>query len=256
MGSYLASDRSLAGNLPVIGGKMTKFVPELAGNDPFVVLAGADLEQAVTAAVIGGFGNAGQLCISAKRFIVERKLAGAFRARLIEAVNRLKVGDPRLPDTDIGPLGRKESIDIVVSHVRRAVQEGGVILTGGKVEEPFFYPTLIEFNKDLILGQAAKPLLWEEESFAPVRSIVVFDTPEEAAKLTCDTSYGLGTAVFGPGAAAAEFAGKIDVGRVIVNESPLYGDANFPVGGVKDSGLNGATHKIEEMTYVKRIHVG
>lgn len=256
MGAYLSGTKTVSGNLPAVRGKMTKFVPELAGNDPFIVLAGANLEQAVSAAVMGGFGNAGQMCISAKRFIVDRNLADAFRAGLTEAVKGLKVGDPRLPDTDIGPLGRKESVEIAVSHVDRAVLEGGRILAGGKVEAPFFYPTLIEFDKGRIFGNGPKPLLWEEESFAPVRSMVVFDTPDEAAALAGDTGYGLGAAVFGPAAAALELAQKLSAGRVLVNESPLYGDIHFPIGGVKDSGLYGATHKIEEMTYVKRIHVG
>lgn len=256
MGDYLTSTKTRTGNLPVIRGKMTKFVPELAGNDPFIVLADTKLDQAVKAAVMGGFGNAGQLCISAKRFIVDRKIADAFRTGLIEAINQLKVGDPFHPDTDIGPLGRKETLEIAVSHVNLAVGQGGKILTGGKVETPFFYPTLIEFDKERILEQGHKPSLWEEESFAPVRSMVVFDTQEEAVRLATDSHFGLGAAVFGPETVALDIAGKISAGRVLINESPLYGDVHFPIGGVKDSGLYGATHKIEEMTYAKRLHLG
>lgn len=255
MGSYLSNTKKNEGGLPVIRGKMTKFVPELAGNDPYIVLAGAELEPAIKAAVMGGYGNAGQLCISAKRFIVDRSVADAFRAGLTEAINQLKVGDPFHPDTDIGPLGRKETLDIAISHLNRAVEQGGKILAGGKVEAPFFYPTLLEFDKSMILGKNRKPLLWEEESFAPLRSMVVFDTPQEAVRLAMDSHYGLSAAVFGPDNVALDFARRLSAGRVLINESPLYGDIHLPVGGIKDSGLYGATHKIEEMTYVKRIHV-
>lgn len=256
MGSYLSNTKTKEGDLPVIRGKMTKFVPELAGNDPFIVLAGAELKPAIKAAVMGGYGNAGQLCISAKRFIVDRTVADTFRAGLIEAIDQLKVGDPFHPDTDIGPLGRKEALEIAVSHVSRAVEQGGKILAGGKVEAPFFYPTLVEFDKDTVMEQSAKPLLWEEESFAPLRSMVVFDTLQEAIRLANDSHYGLGAAVFGPEDVALDLARRLSAGRVLINESPLYGDIHLPVGGVKDSGLYGSTHKIEEMTYVKRIHLG
>ncbi|WP_027718538.1 aldehyde dehydrogenase family protein [Desulfovirgula thermocuniculi] len=255
MGRYLAGTRHVESGLPVIAGKMTKFVPELAGNDPFIVLEGADLEKAVEAAVLGGYGNAGQLCISAKRFIVAREVAGDFRSRLVEAIGRLKVGDPADPETDIGPLARREALELALKGLRAAEEEGGKVLVGGRVEGPFFYPTLVEFPKEVLLHGNSRPLLWREESFAPVRSLVVFDTPEEAVRLANDTSYGLGAAVFGPTEAALEIARQLRAGRIIINESPLYGDVHLPVGGVGDSGLYGATHKIEEVTYVKRIHL-
>ncbi|MBC7106349.1 MAG: aldehyde dehydrogenase family protein, partial [Firmicutes bacterium] len=121
--------------LPVVAGSMTKYVPELAGNDPFVVLEGADLDLAVTAAVQGGFANAGQLCIAAKRLLVHRPVARAFREALVAALGRLKVGDPRDPETDIGPLGRRTTLEIALRHVARAREQGGTVLCGGRVEE-------------------------------------------------------------------------------------------------------------------------
>ncbi|MBC7105288.1 MAG: aldehyde dehydrogenase family protein, partial [Firmicutes bacterium] len=129
---------------------------------------------------------------------------------------------------------------------------------GGRVEEPFFYPTLVEFPKERLLGvrDEDKPDLWVEESFAPVRSLVVFDTVEEAVRLANDAHSALGAALFGPEELALDMAREIEAGRVIVNESPLYGDIYLPVGGVRDSGLYGATDKITEVTYVKRIHIG
>lgn len=258
MGRFLEGTRKIRNGLLCIDGMMTKYVPELAGNDAFLVLPGADLEKAVEAAVQGGFANAGQLCISAKRLIVDRAMAEEFKERLRSAVSRLKVGDPFDPQTDIGPIGRRETLQVASYHVEEALEKGGRLVFGGQSREPFFYPTLIELDKGLILGRERdeKPFLWVEESFAPVRSMVAYDDLEEAIALARDGHYGLGAAIFGPPSLALEVAARIDAGRIIINESPLYGDLSLPIGGVKDSGLYGATDKILEMTYMKRIHIG
>ncbi|MDA8334154.1 MAG: aldehyde dehydrogenase family protein [Peptococcaceae bacterium] len=254
MGRYLEGGAAGEGILRRVPGKLTKYVPELAGNDPFIVLAGADLDRAVQAAAWGGFANAGQLCISAKRLLVQAGIAEQFKERLREAAAGLKVGDPHRPDTDIGPLGRPESLARAVVHVKKALAQGGRLVFGGQAADPFFYPTLIEFDRERIKG-SPKPDLWREESFAPLRTLVIFDTVEEAVQLAEDSPYGLGAAVFGPEKEALALAGRLTAGRVMINEGPLYGDNHLPVGGVKDSGLYGATHKIQEVTYQKRIHI-
>jgi len=259
MGHYLeGTKRQVGGCLLQIEGHMKKYVPELAGNDPFIVLESANIEQAVLAATMGGFANAGQMCIAAKRFLVARPVADVFRRRLVEAVRALKVGNPTDLDTDIGPIGDRRTLDVAAYHVSEALQHGGRLILGGEAEPPFFLPTLIEFDKEVVLGKPAleQPFLWVEESFAPVRSLVVFDTIEEALALANDTVYGLGGSVFGAPEQAKEIAIGLDAARVMINEGPLYGDDTLPLGGIKDSGLNGAMDKIEEMTYVKRIHVG
>jgi len=256
---YLESTKRQVGEcLLLIEGQMKKYVPELAGNDPFIVLDSANVEQAVSAAVLGGFANAGQMCIAAKRFLVARPVADAFRSRLVAAIRSLKVGNPADPNTDIGPIGDQRTLDVAAYHVSEALQHGGRLLLGGEARPPFFSPTLIEFDKEAVLGRPAleQPFLWIEESFAPVRSLVVFDTMEEALALANDTTYGLGGSVFGSPDQARQIAVGLDAARVMINESPLYGDDTLPLGGIKDSGLDGAMDKIEEMTYVKRIHVG
>jgi acyl-CoA reductase-like NAD-dependent aldehyde dehydrogenase len=236
---------------------MKKYVPELAGNDPFIVLESADLAQAATAGLLGGYAHSGQLCIAAKRFLVQRRVASEFRERLVEGIGRLKVGDPRLEETDIGPIGKHESLDIATYQVQEALERGGRILIGGRADGAFFHPTLVEFEKEQILAarEEEKPFLWTEESFAPVRSFVAFDTAEEAVTLGNDTPYGLGASLFGDPEEAASIARRLAVGRVVINEGPLYSDYSLPIGGIRDSGLNGSTDKIEEMVYVKRIHV-
>lgn len=259
MGHYLEGTKRAAGErLYSVQGKMKKYVPELAGNDPLIILPGADLDRAVEAALVGAFANAGQLCICAKRFLVHRSLAEEFRERLCEGASRLKVGDPNLPDTDVGPLGRQATLDIALYQMKEALANGGKMLCGGRCEEPFFYPTIIEFDKELLLnhGPEQKPSLWSEESFAPLRSLVVFDSYEEAVRLANDSSYGLGASIFGDPEKAGALAGQLEGGRIIINESPLYADPYLPIGGIKDSGLYGCTHKIEELVYVKRVHAG
>lgn len=240
-----------------VGGRMKKYVPELAGNDPFIVLESADLTQAAQAATLGGFAHAGQLCIAAKRFLVHRSCASEFRDRLLDGISRLKVGDPRDPETDIGPIGKHESMDIATYQVQEALERGGRLLIGGQADGPFFYPTLIEFDKTQLLQarEDEKPFLWIEESFAPVRSLVVFDTLDELLALANDSAYGLGASIFGDPDQAQAIAAQLAAGRVMINESPLYGDVSLPIGGIRDSGLNGATDKIEEMTYIKRVHL-
>ena len=258
MGSYLERTKvTLGGSMLHVGGRIKKYVPELAGNDPFIVLESADLAKAAAAGLLGGFAHSGQICVAARRFLVQRSIASSFRERLVEGVRRLKVGDPRDEETDIGPVGKRESLDIATYHVREALQRGGRLLIGGRAEPPFFIPTLIEFEKTQLLGRREdeKPFLWAEESFAPVRSFVVFDSIEEAVALANDGPYGLGASVFGELGAAAAIGGDLAAGRVMINEEPLYSDVSLPIGGIRDSGLNGSTDKLEEMAYIKRIHL-
>jgi acyl-CoA reductase-like NAD-dependent aldehyde dehydrogenase len=258
MGSYLERTKKTLGECMLhVGGRMKKYVPELAGNDPFIVLESADTTQAAAAGLLGGFAHSGQLCIAAKRFLVQRTVAAGFRERMVEGIGKLKMGDPRLEDTDIGPIGKHESLDIATYQVQEALERGGRLLIGGKADGPFFHPTLIEFEKAQILGarEEEKPFLWTEEAFAPVRSFIVFDTAEEAVALANDSPYGLGASVFGEPEHAAAIGRQLAAGRVMINEGPLYSDFSLPIGGIRDSGLNGSTDKIEEMAYTKRIHL-
>ncbi len=258
MGAYLGRTKNTLGECMLhVGGRMKKYVPELAGNDPFIVLESANLTDATAAGLLGGFAHGGQLCIAAKRYLVQRSVASDFRERLIEGIRRLKVGDPRDEDTDIGPIGKHESMDIATYQVREALEKGGRLLVGGRAEAPFFTPTLIEFEKAQILGRSEedKPFLWTEECFAPVRSFVVFDTLDEAVALANDGPYGLGASVFGEPAEATRIGRDVAAGRVMINEGPLYSDLSLPIEGIRDSGLNGSTDKLEEMAYIKRIHL-
>lgn len=257
-GQYLArSARNVKGCLQ-IDGRMLHYVPELAGNDPLIVLAGADMDRAVVAAVVGAFANAGQLCFSAKRILVEEGAAGEFKPRFVQRVRALKVGDPADPETDVVRIADPTTVRRSIYQYEEALRKGGTLLTGGVSEDGTILPTVIEFRPELILGRTVeeKPFLWVEEAFAPLRSLVVFDGDDQCLALANDSAYGLAGSIFGPVDRAVALARRLEAARVAVNESPLFADPHLPLGGIKDSGLRGSLHKVAELTYVKRIHVG
>jgi len=255
MGEYLKRQRRKFGGFPLITGKLKKYVPQLGGNDALIVLPSADVDKAVEAAIVGGFANAGQICISPRRFLVHGAVYEEFKEKLVEEVERLKVGDPRDPETDIGPIGSGRVLEIV-KHQLRDAERRGAIICGGVISPPFVYPTLVEFSKETVMESEEKPLLWAEESFAPIRTLVRYESTKEAVELANDTAYGLRASIYGDPQEALRIARELDVGMVVINENPLYGDVFMPWGGIKDSGLYGAIYLVEEFTYRKAIHVG
>jgi acyl-CoA reductase-like NAD-dependent aldehyde dehydrogenase len=255
LGAHLASTRTREVGTTRIQGRIKKYVPELAGNDPFIVLPGANLDAAADAAVLGAFCNSGQTCAAAKRLLVHRAVSAEFMPRFHQRLEKLKVGDVRDPDTDIGPIGKSAGVQLAVEQLRDAVERGGTILFGGHHEGPIFHPTVVSFTKEIVLADD-KPLLWNEECFAPVRSLVVFDTVEDALVLAADSPHALGASLWGDEESCLGLAAELDTGRVVINEHPFHDAFHLPFGGVRDSGMYGATHKIEEVTYAKLVHVG
>jgi acyl-CoA reductase-like NAD-dependent aldehyde dehydrogenase len=211
-----------------------------------IVLPGADLDAAAAAAALGGFANAGQLCMSAKRMIVTAAVWEDFAPRLAAAVEALVVGDPEDPRTDIGPLAEGPARAGARAALAEALAAGGEVLVGAGEVGEHFTPTVVRLPRSA-LGVA----LWREESFAPLRGLVVAADAAEALALANDSPYALGAAVFGPG---EEVVAGLRAARVLVDEGPLYQDAHLVVGGVGDSGLAGARPKIEQMVWARRVH--
>jgi acyl-CoA reductase-like NAD-dependent aldehyde dehydrogenase len=258
LGTYLArSARSVKGCLQV-DGRLLSYVPELAGNDPLIVLEGADLDKAVDAAVLGAFANAGQLCFSAKRILIEAAAAEEFRRGFVARVHALKVGDPADPETDIVRIRDPQTARRSLYQYEEALRKGGTLLTGGLGEDQLMLPTLIEFPVETVLGRPPEeqPFLWVEEAFAPIRSLVAFQGDEQCLALANGSAYGLAASIFGPEQRALALARHLEAARVAINESPLFADPHLPMGGIKDSGLRGSPHKVHELTYIKRVHVG
>src|SRR6476660_5111745 len=170
------------------GRNLKRVVLELGGYNPLVVLADADLDYAVNASAFGAFLHQGQICMSARRIIVERPIADEFTSRLAEKTKTLKTGDPKEPSTIIGPLINESALQLVKERVQDAVAKGAKVLAGGEADGPCFQATLItDVSED---SEFAK-----HETFGPVVAIDVVDSAEQAIERANSTSYGLSAGI-------------------------------------------------------------
>src|ERR671924_337372 len=170
------------------GRNLKRVVLELGGSNPLIVLADADLDSAVDAAAFGAFLHQGQICMSARRIIVEEPIADDFVERLIEKTKRLKSGDPKEHDTIIGPLITEDAVAKVKSRVDEAVAKGATLLAGGEADGRVYQATLIA---DVPADSEFAHL----ETFGPVASIEVVGNADEAVQRANDTTYGLSAGI-------------------------------------------------------------
>jgi acyl-CoA reductase-like NAD-dependent aldehyde dehydrogenase len=224
-----------------------RVVLELGGNAGVIVDADADLEWAATRTAAGGFGYAGQTCISAQRVFVLDEAFDAFLALLQGVAERLVVGDPLDPATDIGPMVDDAAVTRIQGWIDEAVTLGGRVITGGHERDRFVRPTILT-------DVPREAMICREEAFAPV--VIVDRVPSFEAALAAvnDSAYGLQTGVFTRRLDHAWRAfERLDVGGVIVNDVSTYRIDHMPYGGVKDSGLGreGLRWAIEDMTELR-----
>ncbi|HXS34048.1 MAG TPA: aldehyde dehydrogenase family protein [Solirubrobacterales bacterium] len=219
---------------------------ELGSNAPLVVHADGDWETAADKAQIHAFSHAGQSCISIQRMLIHEQIADAFTARLIANVEKLTVGDPLDPDTDVGPLITGEDRDRVKQWIDDAVGAGAELLCGGELadEGRCLAPTL--------LGAPPRDAkVWCEEIFGPVATIDRFTDFGAALQSANDSKFGLQAGVFtsdiGRGLEAAR---TLEFGGVLINEVPTFRADQMPYGGVKDSGntREGPAFAVQELT--------
>jgi succinate-semialdehyde dehydrogenase/glutarate-semialdehyde dehydrogenase/succinate-semialdehyde dehydrogenase len=210
-----------------------KVVLELGGSDPFVVLEDADIAKAVQLGVTSRYSNNAQSCIAAKRFLIAEPVADAFIKAFVQQASGLKVGDPLLPDTRLGPQAREDLRATTERQVADAIAAGGRVLTGGKsLQGPgYFYPptVLVDVPHDAAVAG--------EEFFGPVALFFTFKNEEEAIRLANDTEFGLGAAVWSKNPARANaVAARIEAGAIFINDF-VRSDPRAPFGGVKGSGV-------------------
>jgi acyl-CoA reductase-like NAD-dependent aldehyde dehydrogenase len=221
--------------------RMKGSVLELGGKDPAIICPDADLANAVSGTVWGGFANAGQTCSGIERVYVHRDVADAYLEGLVRETERLSVGDPREWTTEIGPMVSEEQAKIVNELVDDAIENGATKLTGG--------PTKVEgmtgsFIAPVVLtGVTHEMRIMKEEIFGPVLPVVTVDSEDEAIELANDSQFGLGASVWTKDRAKGErIAHEIESGMVWINDHSFsHGACVCAWGGVKESGL-GRSH--------------
>ncbi len=215
------------------GAALKKCVLELGGSDAFIVLADADLDVAVKAAVAGRFQNSGQVCAAAKRFIVEDSIAEVFTERFVAAARELLMGDPTQAQTYIGPMARFDLRDELDDQVQRTLAEGATLLLGGGKAEGagnFYQPTVLA-------DVTPEMTSFREELFGPVASIIRAKDVRHALELANDSDFGLTATVFTADLALArQMTAELDVGGVFINGYSAS-DPRVGFGGVKKSGF-------------------
>jgi succinate-semialdehyde dehydrogenase / glutarate-semialdehyde dehydrogenase len=228
--SLTGSGRAGAAVAEQAGRHLKKVVLELGGSDPFILLGAGDLDEVVEAAVGGRLENGGQACNAAKRFIVKDELYQPFLEKFTEALKKIEPGDPKSPDTTLGPLSSDTATERLADQVKRAVEQGAKLVTGGNRNGNFFETTILT---DITPDNDA----YSEEFFGPVASVYRVGSEEEAVKLANDTPYGLGSYVFTDDQEQAmRVADQIEAGMVFVNAVGAEG-VELPFGGVKGSGF-------------------
>ncbi|MCQ8240085.1 NAD-dependent succinate-semialdehyde dehydrogenase [Rhizosaccharibacter radicis] len=214
------------------GRALKKSVLELGGSDPFIVLADADLDRAVDAAIQSRFGNTGQVCIAAKRIILEAPVAERFTDRFVDAARSLRLGDPTNEETFLGPLARLDLRDSLHAQVQASVQRGATLLLGGEMPDGpgAFYPATV--LGDVRPGMAA----FDQETFGPVAALCVAADEDEAIALANESEFGLSGALWTRDAARAHrLAARMETGGVFINGFSAS-DPRVPIGGIRRSG--------------------
>ena len=236
------------------GRALKKTVLELGGSDPYIVLADADLEAAVTTAVRARNQNNGQSCIAAKRFIIVESIADDFERRFAKGVEDLVVGDPMDPKTQVGPLARRDLLDTLERQVDESVRAGARVLTGGERLSGrgyFFRPT--------VLSNVTPDMpAFRQETFGPAAAVVRVRDADEAVRVANDSVYGLGASIWTRDAALGErLARRVESGSVFVN-GMVASDPRLPFGGIKRSGYGRelSAFGAREFTNVQTIWIG
>lgn len=231
---------------------------ELGGKNPNIVFADANFDQALEIAIKAAFSNQGQICLCGSRLFVQKDIYDDFKDAYVSRVSKLKVGDPKASDSDIGAVVSKEHMNKILNKIEEAKKLGGKILIGGSrrqlkngLENGYYIePTIIEgLSNDCTINQ--------EEIFGPVVSLIPFETEEEVIEMANATRYGLSASIFTENISRGHrVAAQIDAGIVWINTWILR-DLRIPFGGMKQSGLGreGGFNSLKFFTEPKNVCV-
>lgn len=211
------------------GKYLKKSVLELGGNNAFIVLEDADIEQAVKTGVTARMMNSGQSCIAAKRFILVGDIYEEFLSKFIDQVKEIKRGDPMDESTEIGPLAREDLAEELHNQVQKSVLKGAKLELGGNRDGAFHEPTVLT---DVKPGMPA----FDEETFGPLAAVIKAEDADEAFNLAANSKYGLGVTVFTEDSERArKYISRSPDGAYFVNEL-VKSDPRLPFGGTRESG--------------------
>ncbi len=208
-----------------------KVILELGGNAGMIITKTADIDVAVQKAIIGGFAYSGQVCIHAQRIYVDKEIFDEFSSQFAEKVQKLKLGNPMDDETEISSMIDEANALRVENWVQEAIDDGAKILCGGKRNGTYYEPTILIDTKP-------KMKVCALEVFGPVVTLEPFDSFENAIDEVNNSEFGLQAGVFTNDIREMDYAfNNLEVGGVIINDSPIFRVDHMPYGGVKDSGL-------------------
>ncbi|WP_296402467.1 aldehyde dehydrogenase family protein [Psychrobacter sp.] len=219
------------GELAFSGDYIKDVALELGGNNPFVVLKDADIDQAVKAAVFGKFLHQGQICMAINRIIVEEDIYDTFIEKFKAKVETLKIGDPSDKDTLIGPIINKNQLESLQDKIALAKKEGANVVLEGSIDGQLVSPYIFT-------DVTPQMDLFQNEIFGPLVGIIKAKDEEDALSLANDTQFGLSSAVFtGDMQRGMNFAKRMEAGMTHINDMPVNDESMVAFGGVKNSGI-------------------
>jgi len=228
-----------------------KPILELGGNSAMIVLADADVDLAVDAAVFSRFTHQGQVCMSANRVLVHRDVYDEFLEKYVAKAASLPVGDPRDPATVVGPLINQKQADRLNDQVEQGIAEGARAVLRGAVNGTLFAPTvLVDVTPEMSVAR--------EEMFGPVACVMPFDTDDEALAVANDSDFGLSGAIHTRNLDyGVELAKRVETGMIHINDTTIHDEPIVAFGGEKQSGLGrlNGEWSLQEFTTLKWISI-
>jgi glyceraldehyde-3-phosphate dehydrogenase (NADP+) len=228
---------------------LKKVTMELGSNSPLIIMPDADIEKVVKGTIASGFSNAGQVCISAQRVIVNERVYTDFLDALKPAVEGLNTGNPLDGSVLMGPMIREQDAVRVNQWIQEAVASGARTVAGGEYSGSMHAPTVVADVKPEMRVSC-------EELFGPAVAITPFSDISAAIEMANDTNFGLSAGIFTQNLDwAMRFAREVDSGNLHINFGPAWRADLMPYGGLKDSGMGkeGPKYAVEEMTELKMV---
>jgi betaine-aldehyde dehydrogenase len=250
---------SLTGSVPtgkkvlaLAGSQMKHATMELGGKSPLIVFDDADLENAVSGAMLGNFYSTGQVCSNGTRVFVQKELQDRFIDRLVERTKKIRIGDPLDPETQMGPLINKAQHEKVLGYIGIGKAEGAHLATGGGAPKLQGFEGGFFVEPTVFTGVTDDMTIAREEIFGPVMSVLAFEAEDEVVARANDTEFGLSAGVFTKDMARAHrVAGDLQAGTLWINHYNLS-PVEIPFGGAKSSGI-GRENSLEALRHYSQV---